>query len=63
MTPSKLHKTAKCKHNIGQTLQHLESALHLEVKDNKGCRRECKVVKKLKKYDLTMLEKFSLFFS
>ena len=30
-TPRELHETAKCKRNVGQTLQHLASALHLEV--------------------------------
>ena len=34
MTPRELRKTAKCKHNIGQILQHLVSALHLGPQDN-----------------------------
>ena len=41
-TPGELHKTAKCKQNIRQTLPYLASASHLEVQDNKRGRRECK---------------------
>ena len=39
-TPRELPKTAKCKCNIGHTVQHLASALYLEAQDNRGCRRE-----------------------
>ena len=42
MTPRELRETEKCKHNIGQTLQHLVSALHLGPKDFRAGKRECK---------------------
>ena len=61
MTPRKLCETAKCKCNIGQILQHLASALHLEAEDIRGCRRECKEEKKGKNSALTMLKLVSLF--
>ena len=48
-TPRELWETAKCKHNVGQTLQLLVSALHFEVQGNRGCRRECKETTKRKK--------------
>ena len=50
-TPRELCKTVKCKRNIGRTLQNLVSESHLEVKDNRGCRRrECKEATKVKSW-------------
>ena len=42
MAPRKLHKTAKCKHNISQILHHLVSALFLKVQGNRGGRKDYK---------------------
>ena len=39
-TPRELCKSAKCKRNIGQTLQHLVSISHLEAQYSRGFRRE-----------------------
>ena len=48
-TPRELHKTTKCKCNVGQALQHIVSVLHLKALDNRGCRTECKELTKSKK--------------
>ena len=58
MTPRELCKTAKCKHNIGQTLQHLVLALNLILLDNRAGRRECKAAIKKSNDHANMLEKF-----
>ena len=46
ITPGKLHNTAKYKCNIGKTLQHI--GLAFEVQDNRGAKRDCKEVEKIK---------------
>ena len=61
-TPRELRKTAKCKRNIGQTLQQSVSESNLEVQSNKDGRRVFKAA--TKKNDVeNMLEKFYSFFS
>ena len=46
MTPRELYKTTKCKCNISYILQHLESAMHLEVQNNRRARRDCNALEK-----------------
>ena len=60
--PRELCETAKCKCDIGQTLQNLVSTLHLGSQDNRASRRECKAAIKKSNDYTNMLEKLALFF-
>ena len=61
-TPRELRKTAKYKHNIGQTLQHFALVSHLKCKTIEDVRESAKKQQKEYKDDKNMLEKFSFFF-